>query len=64
MSTMNILSATLIILIVAAGLALFFGMRAAQAAEVETPVFTVTSSAEAGLWPTAIMDAAAMTEVE
>ena len=34
MSTMNILIATLIILILAAGMALFFGVRAAQAGDV------------------------------
>jgi hypothetical protein len=38
MSTMNILSATLILLILCVGAALFFGMRSASAAEA-TPLF-------------------------
>lgn len=60
MSIMNMLSATLIILIVAAGIALFFGMRAAQANEIETPVFVEASTVEANLWP----DAVARAEVD
>lgn len=39
MSTMNILTATLIILILAAGIALFFGVRAAQAKDDPAPIF-------------------------
>ncbi|WP_255598316.1 hypothetical protein [Hasllibacter sp. MH4015] len=38
MSIMNILSATLIVLIIATGLTLFFGMRAAASAETFVPV--------------------------
>lgn len=45
MSTMNILTATLIILILAAGIALFFGVRAAQANDDPAPIFLDHASA-------------------
>ncbi|MEJ6391449.1 hypothetical protein [Gymnodinialimonas ulvae] len=44
MSTMNILTATLIILILAAGIALFFGVRAAQADDAPAPIFLSPSN--------------------
>ena len=44
MTTMNILSCALIALIVASGIALFFGIRAAQANEITAPTFEVPAS--------------------
>lgn len=39
MSLMNIMSVTLIVLMLCAGVALFFGTRASNATEVSRPVF-------------------------
>ena len=62
MSMMNILSVTLIVLIVGAGLALFFGMRTAQANAANYPTFVAAPDYEANVAPDT-MDAPAVSPV-
>ncbi len=64
MSTMNILSITLIVLILASGIALFFGIRAAQANEPSVPVFLPAPSVEANFAPDTMDDVPGLVEVQ
>lgn len=46
MSTMNVLSITLVVLIIGSVAALFFGMRAASEASISVPIHTPTAVAQ------------------
>ncbi|MEX3016397.1 hypothetical protein [Gymnodinialimonas hymeniacidonis] len=64
MSTMNILSITLIVLILASGIALFFGIRAAQANEPIAPVLLPVPSVEANFAPDTMDEVSSFVEVQ